>query len=262
VYAPRRLRIARSIACPSCGAPLSLKPMQRQVICVYCNTSSQILEAHPTSEPRLLSQRVSKEDIERLKQLVLDGKRDEAIRLYATMTGLDHRGAETAVNDMLLSEYWRSMPINAFGFVLYFVLIGLGLGAVAFGVARANEERSYALLVPIGAAFAIWRAVRFVPKIVSTWVSTYGARGRARVAKRAVLRTFPDCVIVQVLFEVVPDSGGQPFMDEELLMVAPQSVAKLEPNNIVLVRYDEPKRRRVFPISPIEVVGVAGRGYR
>lgn len=257
--------IASRVTCPSCGAPLPVQPGQRHVICVFCNSSSLVHAAHPTAAPQLTVENISKEDIEKLKQLVLDGKREEAIDLYAQKAGVPRPEAATAVNDMLLSEYWRltrALPLNAFGFVLYFILIGFGLGVAGMGALfAADGTLPWLALVPLGGAFALWQFVRFVPKVVSTWVDSYGAEGRARVMRVAVLRTFPDCVIAQVAFEVAPTNDPQRFIDEEILMLRPESLEKLQPNNIIMVRFDEPKRRRVFPFSPIQIVGTAG-AYR
>lgn len=252
------MQVASQVACPSCGAPLPLKPSQRHVICVFCNTSSLIHDAQGTSPPRLTPQNVSKEDVERVKQLVLDGKRDEAIDLYARTAGVARPEAVVVVNDLLLSEYsrlTRSLPINAFGFLLYLVVTGLGVGLAVTGALLARETMAFVALVPLGGAFALWQLVCLVPHVASTWVNAYGAEGHARVIKAAVLRTFPDCALTQVAFDVAPASGAPRFFDEEILMLKPESAAKLVPNSVVMVRFDEPKRRRVFPFSPIRIVG-------
>jgi hypothetical protein len=252
------MQVASQVPCPSCGAPLPVKPSQRHAICVFCNTSSLIHDAQGAAPPRLTAENVSKEDIERLKQLVLDGKRDEAIDLYAQKAGIARPEAEVIVNDLLLSEYGRltrSLPINAFGFVLYFGLVGLGIGLAVTGALLAQDSLPYAALVPLGAAFAVWRVARVIPRIASTWVNAYGAEGHARVVRVAVLKKFPDCTLTQVAFDVTPTGGGQRFFDEEILLLTPESAAKLVPNNVVMVRFDEPERRRVFPFSPIQLVG-------
>jgi LSD1 subclass zinc finger protein len=250
--------IVSQVRCPSCGAPLPIKPGQRHVICVFCNTSSLIHATYTASPPQLTPDNISRQDIEQLKQLVLDGKRDEAIDFYVYKAGVPRPEAETAVNDMLLSEYWRltrELPLNAFGFILYFTLIGFGFGLALIGaVLVMNGTLPFLVLVPLGGAFALWQFLRFVPKVISTWVSAYGAQGRARVMNVATLRTFPDCVMVQVAFEVTPSNGSHRFVDEEILMLRSESIDKLRPNNVIMVRFDEPKRRRVFPISPIQVV--------
>lgn len=200
-----------------------------------------------------------------MKQLVLEGKREEAIDLYAQKARIDRPAAEAAVNDLLLADYFkltRSLPINAVGFAMYFVLIGAGLALAALGARLATETLAYGLLVPLGIAFAILQIRGFVPKIVSSWVSSFGAEGTARIMRVAMLRKLPDSALVQVAFFVEPKDGSTSFVDEEILLLHPTSVEKVQPNHLIRVRYDEPQRRRVFPITPIVVLGSAGQGYR
>ena len=41
----------------------------------------------------------------------------------------------------------------------------------------------------------------------------------------------------------------------EKILLAHCEADDVQPGNVVMVRYDEPRRRRVFPESPITVVG-------
>lgn len=88
-----------------------------------------------------------------MKQLVLE-EREEAID-HAQKARIDRPAAEAAVNDLLLADYFkltRSLPINAVGFAMYFVLIGAGLALAALGARLATETLAYGLLVPLGIA--------------------------------------------------------------------------------------------------------------
>jgi hypothetical protein len=60
--------------------------------------------------------------------------------------------------------------------------------------------------------------------------------------------------VLLVLFEVHPEGGGPPFLDEETLLVGAPALEKLSAGNWVRVRYDEPGRERVFPTRPVEVI--------
>lgn len=262
-----RLVRVTTAACPTCGAPLKIERAHRHVICVFCNTSAlvhetQATQQHQAPQVQLTKENISQQDIERLKQLVLDGKRDEAIDHYARIAAVGRPEAEQAVNDMLLGDYrrlTRSLPINTFGFFLYLSMIGVGLAIAAFGFAFVRESPAYIALIVVGLLFAVWRVSRFVPKVASTWIASYGAQGRARILKCAILRTHPPNggTLVQVAFEVEPSSGGPRFIDEEILFLVETSVDKLKPGNIIPVRYDEPARQRVFPTSPVTVIGTA-----
>ncbi len=254
--------IASAVNCPSCGAPLPMREGQRHAICVFCNTSSMIHQSSPEQAPELKPQDVSHEDIERLTQLVLVGKRDQAIELYAAKAQVTSAEARAAVNDLLVWDYARltkSLPINWLGFAFYFVTIGAGLTLASYGLQRAlARDRQFALAILIGVAFAVWRVVRMVPHVTATWVNAYGAEGRALVQRIAVLRTTSDSVLAQVGFEVTPVDGSARFADEEILLLHPESHEKLVPGAVIRVRFDEPRRSRVFPFSPIEVVAKPG----
>jgi uncharacterized Zn finger protein (UPF0148 family) len=250
--------------CPNCGAPLGLGDGQQRVLCRYCNQSLRVeapAAGAPVTETRLAKDAVAREDVDRVIQLVLDGERDGAIQHYARVAGLPPAEAEKAVDQLLqpsMGRLTRQLPINWFGFLLTFVVVGACAGG-AFWSARAALDGSPAFwvlsaLLSLGAVRQIFW---FVPKAISTFVDAFGAEGQARVLKRAILR--PQFVkggsVVLLALEVHPAKGGAPFVDEETLLVRDESIGKLEPGNVIPVRYDEPARKRVFPVSPIEVAG-------
>lgn len=257
--------IARA-SCPHCAAPLALADGQRHALCGYCDASLQVTPAPGAGSgdaaPAVTRRAdVPPAEVDRVKQLVLDGKRAEAIAHYGRVAGLAPAEATAAVDQLMwpaIGQMVRHMPLNAFGFALYGVLIAALGGAAAWGALLGEGGAWWGWLIALPAAFLATRVVvAFLPKARSSWISRFGARGRARVVKRVVVR--PTFVrggsIVVVAFSVEPAAGGAPFLDEEVLLLRDESIPKLDPGNVVPVRYDEPGRRRVFPISPIEVVG-------
>lgn len=252
--------------CPNCGAPLGLADRQAHVICRYCDLSLRIEAPEPgapATETKLLPDEVPREQIDRVKQLVLDGKRDEAIQVYGRAAALSAAEAEKAVDALLLPtvrKLVRQVPINAFGFLLTFVVVGSCGGGAAYSARAAlDESPAFWGLFAILAFGVVRQILWFVPKSVSTWVQAFGAEGRARVMKVTVLRPnlVKDGSVALLALEVQPARGGPAFVDEEVLIVRDTTLAKLEPGNVIRVRYDEPARKRVFPISPVEVVGRA-----
>ncbi len=251
-------------SCPHCAAPLALADGQQQVLCGYCQSSLRLAPA-PAGATTLARQQIPAAEIERLKELILAGKHREAVAHYARIAGVTPEAATTAVNGLTwptVQTLMRHLPINAFGFVLFLSIIGgfVGLAAWAAGRALAGTWWYWLICAP-AAAVALRQVWSFLPKLSSTWTASFGPGGRATVLKRAVVR--PGLArggsIVLVAFSVEPASGGAPFVDEEVLFLLDSSIAKLEPGNVVAVRYDEPGRRRVFPISPITVIGSAGQ---
>jgi len=247
--------------CPNCGAPLSVDDQRRSVICIFCNASLRVERPATAAEaPTLASEAVPAEEIERIKQLLVDGRRDEAVEHYARVAAVPRDEAERAVDNVFLSAYFtltRHLPINAFGFVLYGALIALGAGPAAWAATRAVEQPGYFVVVALGALFALHQLYRFGQHLRSTLVASFGALGRGRVLRRAVVREEKERqgFFVVVVFEVVPDAGGPAFVDQETLLVGAASLDKLAPGNIVRVRFDG-AREHVFPVTPITVVGV------
>jgi hypothetical protein len=252
--------------CTRCGAPLRISEGQRLIICAYCDAT--MLAATPSAASvasTVAPAPIAPADVERIKSLVLDGKRDEAIGHCAAVSGVSHREAEETVNQLMLpaiGDLIRHMPINALGFAIGIGMIGIGAALAAFGVSLVLEE-SYggAALALLGSLLAYVGVRYLVPKAISSWINAYGATGRAVIYKRAILRDkfARDGVLLLVLFEVTPDNGGGAFFDQETLLVSQTRIDRLEVGNIVRVRFNEPARTRVFPVTPLEVIGHASR---
>jgi hypothetical protein len=246
--------------CPNCGAPTGLREGQRFVICAYCDLSMRVESAgaagNGSGQTAVTKGEVPPETIRQVKQLVLDGQRAEAVRTYANAAAISEADAETAVNALLVPDLlrlFRNMPVNAAGFGVALVLCLAAAGGLAASVVPEVRPVPLAICAVLLVLFVRW----LVPKARSSVIARFGARGRARVVRRAVLQPSAGRggTVALVLFEVTPDSGAAPFLDEEPLYVRDTSVEKLAPGNVVRVRYDEPARQRVFPETPIEVVG-------
>lgn len=250
--------------CPQCNAPLQMAAGQVQILCGYCDSSLHVdpkpADAAAGETTALIRDPIDAAEVNRIKQLVLDGRRADAVAHYALIARLPADKAEEAVNQLLLPTLLtliRQLPINWFGWLLTLVVSG-GFGVLAyFCVTWALAGQWY--LWP-AAALAAWLSYKqlawFLPKLRSSWVASFGALGRARVLRSAVLRPGfrRGGTVVLVAFEVTPHGGGTSFTDEEVLFLRDTSVAKVDPGNIIAVRYDEPARRRVFPVTPISVL--------
>lgn len=247
------------VVCPSCGAPVSGKIEQRRAICIFCNTSLFLGEGQSTSAAATAAaDEVSSEGIEQVKQLLVDGKRDEAVALYVQLARVGRDEAERAVDGVFMTSYFeltKHLPIGASGVVFYVVLIGIGVGAAALGVHILATSAAFGLLVVAGALFAFARIRAFARHLRATWVSSFGKTGKGRVLRRSVLRKMnDDAFYVIVQLEVAPDDTSAPFVDQETLFVGAASLEKLVPPNVIPVRFDG-AREHVYPISPVTVIG-------
>ncbi|MEJ7732529.1 MAG: hypothetical protein WKG00_25400 [Polyangiaceae bacterium] len=266
------MQLVTRLTCPGCGAPLRVAEGQRHAMCPYCSASVLVGAPPPAmagsaaAAPTAVRDGVSPADVEQIKALVVAGKRDQAVGLYQRVAGVDRPDAEQAVDQLSilsLVRMTRRAPLQVWGIALYCAVIAVGVGLAAWAGPRVIDQPAYALLVLLGAAIAARHVWGLVPKLVSTVVTWVGATGRGHVLRSAVLsaRFAGDGVLKLVLFEVQPDAGGAPFVDEEVIALHPRSAPLLEPGNVVPVRFDG-RRTRVFPISPIRVVARAGLGYR
>lgn len=245
--------------CPNCGAPISGKQPAQHAICLYCNVSLTLTSPAGGSAPATFAaQAVASEDVERVKQLVFDGKRDEAIALYAQRAVVSREEAERAVENLLLSSYLeltQHLPIGALGVVFHLVWIALATGLSAWGAAHVSESLGYAVPAVLGGLLALYRTYMLLRHLRATYTHQFGALGRGRVLRRAVVRHRKerDDYWILVLFEVTPDDGSAPFVDQETLFVGSPSFAKLAPGNVVRVRYDG-AREHVYPSAPVTVL--------
>lgn len=244
--------------CPNCGAPHDPDPQRNSVICIYCSTTLRV-ERAAAAPVTLRAQSVPKEDIERVTQLLVDGKREEAIAHYMRVASLSRDDAEQAIASLVISSYFeltKRLPLNGFGFFLYGVRVSVFLGVAGWAATRAVDSAAWFALVAIALVFAVLQLVSFVPHLRSTLVSSFGAVGRGRVQRRAVLRgdEKKDEYLVAVMFEVAPDDGGPTFVDQETLFVGGATLQKLTPGNVLQVRFDG-ARELVFLQSPVIVQG-------
>ena len=249
--------------CPNCGAPLNVDANSRLALCVYCNTT---LRMQPDGSPQpgvtvipTLTE-TPPEVGEKVKQMIADGRRSQAMAYYVEQAHVTPQEAEEAVNRIaipLALKMTHQVPIDLWAVIVYpLVIIALAAGAAwALRATLDGKGWGYGLL----ALFLLWlglgRTLWLAPKLVSTWVDHYGPKGRARILKMAVIR--PDLVkggtLVNVLLEVQPEEG-QSFQDEQSWLIRNESLPKVQAGNVIPVRYEARTHDRVFPISPITVL--------
>lgn len=250
------------LTCPSCGAPLPLEAAQRLALCAYCNTSVRVVADPSAPGPtRLAADHVPRPIVEQVKQLVVAGRHDEAVALYAQHAGVPPAEADAAVKQLITPLLFRltsRMPFNGVAMVIAFALIGAAAAGAGWAALQAIAHNPvFALMALACAAVALGLALHVAPKIVSALVLRFGPEGRARIVKVVVLKAdyARGGTLLLALMDIAPLSGGAPFRDEEAWLVRNESVAKLAVGNIIRVRYGHGRDPRVFPISPIEVVG-------
>ncbi len=214
-------------SCPNCGASISSRGESRYAICIFCNTSLTLSSEHGSGSapaPSFTAQPMAREDVDRVKQLLVDGRRDEAIALYANLAAVPRDEAARAMENVFLSsqtEIMRHLPIGLFGVFFHLTWVALSAGVAAWGAVNLGESLAYLAPLVLGGLLAAYRLFMFARHLRATYVSKLGARGRGRVVRRAIIR---------------------------------EDKAKDEFFIVVVVRFSG-GRSHVYPISPVTVIG-------
>lgn len=208
------------------------------------------------------AQAVAAEDVERVKQLLMDGKRDDAVDLYGKLAGTTALESEMALENVVVGSYFeitQHLPLRAVGFLMYGAMFAVpAAGAVVLAM-RADPWAENGPLVAgaVGlVSFALWRFAVFLKRVRTTLSYAFGAKGRAKIIRQGVLRANQerDEYLVALVFEVQPDDGSAAFVDQEVAFTGSKTLAKLAPGNIVAVRFDG-ARQHVYLQPPVEVLG-------
>ena len=248
--------------CPYCGAPLDVHRDTAVVLCLYCRGTCRIAldPSRPDARSVVEKREVPKETADEIIRMVLDGKRQEAVALYASVARVDPKDAEQAVGALLMSlvlKLTRHLPIAWFAVPINSVILAaIAAGGIWAGQQAAQGTIALGLLAVVLLALfffglrSLWR---------HTWsrlVADFGPVGRAKVLRTSIIRREyrRGGTLLVVQWEVRPGDGSAPFSDDETMLVRNESVPKLDPGNVIAVRFDR-KRALVFPSSPIVVLG-------
>jgi hypothetical protein len=248
--------------CPHCAAPLDLRSGSPVVICVFCRGTCRIVTdgAEAAAPPSAVKHEVDAQTTDRVIQLVVDGKRAEAVALYAGAAAVDAKDAERAVSQLVTSlvlRLGRHLPVAWPAAAIQFAIFGGMVFGAAWAAQRAGAGSVGFGLLAGALLILAWLGLRSLARHArSRIVVDFGTQGVARIVRRSVIREAyrPGGTLLVIHWEVRPVDGSEPFQDEETLLVRNESVEKLEPGNLVPVRFGG-GRTLVFPVSPMTVVG-------
>jgi hypothetical protein len=243
--------------CPNCGAPVNAPPSASHVICVYCNQSLLVAQQPGTQQTSLKVEGLPPLEVARVKDLLLDGKRDQAIAHYMRLASIPRSEAEAAVDALAIKsffQYTRHLPINAAGFVLHFAILLLVVGLGAFSVFLTQYSIIFWLFLALPIVLFFLRVAAFYRHVSATWTAAFGSKGNAKVLRCGVLREVnADAFHTVCHFEVTPADGSETFQDQEVLYVGAETLKKLQAGNVVNVRYDG-SRQHVYIQTPVVVL--------
>jgi hypothetical protein len=125
-----------ALNCPNCGAPLNVDSKSRLALCVYCNTT---LRLQPDGSPQpgvtvipTLTE-IPPEVGKKVKQMIADGQRSQAVTYYVEQAQVTPAEAEEAVNRIaipLALKMTHQAPIDLWAAILHpLIIIFLAVGA-------------------------------------------------------------------------------------------------------------------------------------
>ena len=241
-----------SLHCPNCGAPIHPGPNQGLLICLYCNAAIRI--PPETSQPQVeAGASLGDDQMAQIKQLLLDGRHDEAIRLYQQQTGADPQDTKEAIGNLgkqISIDVVRHQTLQPFGILVVVIMMLMLVVSIAAGLLG----RMHPALVIALAGFAALNLFFFAPGIRAT-LEFLGAK----VAPATIVKLAPvgeatmrgqTVHSFKFLLEVQPEDG-QPFRSELLVPVRGASLAKVQPGAVILVKYlPHDPTRLIFYTSP------------
>lgn len=233
-----------SLNCPNCGAPLQVEEGRTRTVCLYCNS---IVRIQPDkSQPAQVETTLVEADMQELKQLLLSGRREEAVQLYLASTGAGEAAAREAIAGLASQvsvDVVRNQQLTSKG-VWYVVLYGVVfLAAVAAGL----TGQIHPLLALALAAFTAWQFWVLLPSIRLSLRFRRAVRAPATILKTVSVGEMKApggrVYAVKLLMEIHP-SEGTPYQAELLLPVSKTSLEQVQPGGQFHVKYlpDNPQQ--------------------
>ena len=233
-----------SLSCPSCGAPLTLPGGATAAICHYCNSA---LRARPSSassssgaarEPTVVTadRSIATAAIARIKQLLLLGKRADAVALYEDAAHCDRTTAEATVDAYAVDAVWSTLAagrLNAAGMAVYACATVMLASGLSLGVIGSVPWLPAAGMAVLGLAWMLFfgrRALRTLHYVSAT-------AGTATVVRFAFIgKDGRDDSLFRLLLDV-RDPCGSTFRAELPLVLGAAHAAAIAQGHRLRVKY-------------------------
>ena len=232
------------LSCPSCGAPLSVPVGATAAICHYCNGALRVHASNAstglatTPGPTVVAAdpSITPGAIARIKQLLLLGKREEAVALYQAESHGDRPTAETTIDAYAADAAGSTLEagrLNAAGMGMSACAVLLLAGSV---VLRAVGIVSWAVAGGMALPSLLWvlltgrRALRTVRYLSAT-------PGTATVVRFALIGKDPQQDTLFRLLLDVRDSAGSTFRAEIPLVLGPAHAAAMKEGHRLRVKF-------------------------
>jgi uncharacterized Zn finger protein (UPF0148 family) len=237
-----------ALTCPNCGAPLNLKQGEEITFCQYCNSNVRISKHEETDEHTATHARIDHEIINNIRQLILEGKKAEAVEMYQNAAHIGKEEAERAIESVekaLTNLIILNRPLSAKGIFfasLFLVIIILSLYALSFGAAKGTFAAVlfWATLIFFAVTFlSLWRSIAATIKYFPRkWV-------KATILKFVMISQKKKFSFFKVLLDIKkPD--GLSFRAETNIMMKTENNAKLQEGKTIDVKYIDGDKNSVL----------------
>ena len=226
-----------TLNCPKCGAPIRAPEGHTRTVCLYCNSTVRIQP--DDSPPAVVEFTLVGADLQAIKQLLLEDRREDALQLYLETTGAGEAVAREVIQelerqvsvDVMRNQQLTRKDIWYVG--LYCVIF---LAAVIAGVAR----QIHPLLALALAAFIAWQLFVLSPSI-RLWLRFRQAIGAQAIILKAApvgkVKTRVGRVYAMKLLAEVHPPAGTPYRVELLLPVREANLGQVQPGGKFYVKY-------------------------
>jgi hypothetical protein len=229
--------LPQSLNCPNCGAPLPAHVGQALAVCLYCNSAVRLQPEQPTAQ---VAATVDQAEMAEVKQLLLDGKPEQALERYQQASGLaldESRLAFDELSRRLSLGVVRGQQLTRAG-ILWVIAYALS-AALSLGLWAARLIPLWLGLLMMG--YSAMMLLFYFPALRATLAFRQGKSAQARVVKLAPVgvtkfgRTRVH--IFKLLVEVTPQDDGAAYPAEMLLPVREQNLPRAKPDTILRVKY-------------------------
>jgi hypothetical protein len=242
-----------SLNCPNCAAPLKVRENQAIALCVYCGSGIQI-DAGGTAPQPIEQRELTPEVLSQVNQLLLDGRRAEAVALYQQQVGVTGAEAHEAIDNLAKQLTRRTLlrqQISNLGIGLFVAFTIIGLGALWWGIANNSW-----LVILLGAGWIIWHWLVFLPAARVRWQYETGQAAPACVQKMVRLgemKVRSQLVTAARLWLEVRPQAGPAFQVERNVILRRESLEQLSTGSLLEVRC-HPDQEEAIPVVPLKFV--------
>lgn len=243
---------ARSLNCPSCGAPLRFGEQQNRALCLYCGSTVLLETGRATSQSTF---ELPPEVLDQLKQMILDGRKLEAIHLYQQRAGVTQAEAIETLNQVIADLTRRTLveqPMSNRGLATYIAIDTILTLFVVWGFWTENW-----IVFGVALAVMLLHSFAFAAGLRARLLLQFGEPAAALV-RRVVrlgeikLRGEPEPVPIARLWLEVRPSGRPPFQSEKNVAIRSPSLAQVRPGTLIEVRCNA--AGQVAPVAPLKVL--------